>query len=322
MGLFVWEEYNYGMSHTNELLRIENGGWDERIVVCRNGDLVDTFIIVTERFVLLVDTVINPQTAAQMLAWARPHLERGRQLLIINTHADYDHCWGNQLFAGETAVHPAPIIGSHLSSAKFQMPETKDYLAKMKELEPEIFGELVFTPPTLLISHEFVIDGGDLTVKLLPTPGHTDDHYSLYLPEINTVLAADAAEMPYPMARTPDGLPQMRDSLARLAALPAETVLYCHAPVTAGRQLLLDNIAYFDLVEAKCRAALLSGFSAPQGDDMMLIDQINCPYQTTVPDTPEWQNVHDYYKTPGHASQIRAMLHWLEQAGVGKENRP
>ena len=299
------------MSHTNELQLIENGGWDERILVCRNGRLVDTFIIITERFVLLVDTVINPQTAGQMLAWAQPYLAEGRQLLVINTHADYDHCWGNQLFAGETAVYPAPIIGSHLSPPKFQQPEAEAYLAKMKELEPEIFNEVVFTPPTLHIQNKFVIAGGDLTVELLPTPGHTDDHYSLYLPEIKTVLAGDAAELPYPVARTPAGLPEMRASLALLAELPANDVLYCHAPVTAGRQLLLDNIAYFDAIELRCRAALARGLSPDVSEDADLVSLVDCPYETAVPDTKEWHDIHDYYKTIGHASQIRAMLQVL-----------
>ena len=301
------------MAHTNELELIENADWDDRIWVCRNGKLVDTFIVVTKRFVVLVDTVINPQTAAQMLAWAQPHLADGRQLLVINTHADYDHCWGNQLFVGETAVQPAPIIGSQLSPAIFQQPEAATYLAKMQELEPEVFNEVVFTPPTLLISGKFVIDGGDLTLELLPTPGHTDDHYSVYIPEIGTVLAADAAELPYPMARTPDGLPQMRDSLAQLAALPAETVLYCHAPVTIGRQLLLDNIAYFNAIEAQCRAALVRGLSPQLGEDADVITLVDCKYETAVPDTGPWHSVHDYYKTAGHASQIRAMLQWLRR---------
>ena len=299
------------MAHTNELQLIENGGWDGRILVCRNGKLVDTFIVITERFVVLVDTVINPQTASQMLDAARPYLADGRQLLIVNTHADYDHCWGNQLFVGESAVQPAPIVGSHLSPAKFQQPEAATYLAKMQELEPEIFSEVIFTPPTLLIQDIFVIDGGDLTLELLPTPGHTDDHYSLYIPEIETILAADAAELPYPVARTPDGLPQMRASLAKLAALPAETVLYCHAPVTAGRQLLLDNIAYFDAIEAKCRAALARGMSSQLGEDADVISLVDCQYETAVPDAEQWHEVHDYYKTAGHASQIRAMLLWL-----------
>ena len=303
------------MSHTNELQLIENQGWDERIIVCRNGKLVDTFIVVSERFVALVDTVINPQTAAQMLAWAQPYLADGRQLLVINTHADYDHCWGNQLFAGETAVQPAPIIGSHLSPAKFQQEEALTYLAKMQALEPNVFGEVQFTPPNLLIQDKFVIDGGDLSLELLPTPGHTDDHYSLFIPEIATLLAADAAELPYPVARTPDGLPQMRQSLAKLAALPAETVLYCHAPVTAGRQLLLDNIAYFNAIEAACRAALAQGINPQPGEGADLIALVDCAWEAAVPNTEPWHNVHDYYKTSGHAEQIRAVLLWLAQEG-------
>lgn len=299
------------MGHTNKLELLENGSWDERILVCRNGALVDTFIVISERFVVLVDTVINPNTAGQMLTWAQPYLKSGRQLLVINTHSDYDHSWGNQLFAGETAVHPAPIIGSHLSPAIFERPETAAYLAKMQQLEPEVFGEVLLTPPTQLIDDKTVIDGGDLTLELLPTPGHTADHYSVYIPEIKTILAADAAELPYPMARTPEGLPAMRASLAKLAALPAETVLYCHAPVTAGRQLLLDNIAYFNTIEAQSRAALARGLSPEVGEDVDVIALVGCTYETAVPDTEQWQNVHNYYKTAGHASQIRAMLHWL-----------
>ena len=88
------------MPHTNELQLLENRGWDARILVCRNGKLVDTFIVVTERFVVLVDTVINPQTAVQMLAYAQPYLVNGRQLLVVNTHADYDHCWGESAVCG------------------------------------------------------------------------------------------------------------------------------------------------------------------------------------------------------------------------------
>jgi glyoxylase-like metal-dependent hydrolase (beta-lactamase superfamily II) len=309
------------MGHTNEVELIENGGWDERILVCRNGKLVDTFIVITERFVVLVDTVINPNTAGKMLGWAQPYLEDGRKLLVVNSHADYDHSWGNQLFAGETAVHPAPIIGSHLSPAMFERSETTTYLAKMQELEPEIFSEVILTPPTQLIEGKYLIDGGDLTLELLPTPGHTDDHYSIYIPEIKTVLAADAAELPYPMARTPDGLPAMRASLAKLAALPAETVLYCHAPVTAGRQLLLDNIAYFNAIETRCRAAVARGLSPELGRDVDVIALVDCRYETAVPDTEPWHNVHDYYKTAGHASQIRAMLHWLGHEEFQQSNR-
>ena len=298
------------MAHTNEVQVVANEGWDERIVVCRNGPLVDTFIITTKRYVVILDTMINAVTGRKLLEVARGKLGNGRQLLVINTHADYDHCWGNMAFTGEYA---APIIGSKLSAALFQEPEAEEVLQQRREREPDIFNEVVLVPPTVQVDGRLYIDGGDLTLEFFPTPGHTVDHYALYIPEINTLLAADAAEVPYPMARTVDGLPLMRQSLAQLAAMKAETVLYCHAPVTIGAQLLPDNIAYFDKLEEKCRAALARGVPAQPDEDADVITLVNCPFAEAAPTGEHWQNIHEYYQTTGHTQQIRMMLEVLSK---------
>ena len=301
------------MPHTNEVQVVANEGWDERVVVCRNGRLVDTFIITTQRYVVIVDTVINGATGRKLLDVAREKLVNGRQLLVVNSHADYDHCWGNMVFDGETAIYPAPIIGSKLSVPLFDQPEAQETLKQFQAREPDIFNEVVFVPPTVRVDGRLLIDGGDLTVELFPTPGHTVDHYSLYIPEINTLLAADAAELPYPMARTVDGLPAMRQSLAQLATMNAETVLYCHAPVTIGRQLLHDNKAYFDRLEERCRAALAQGVPAQPDESADVIALVDCPFVGAVPSGEYWENIHEHYQTTGHAQQLRMMLRILGQ---------
>lgn len=299
------------MAHTNEVQVVTNEGWDERIVVCRNGRLVDTFIITTQRYVVIVDTMINAATGQKLLDVVREKLVNGRQLLVVNTHADYDHCWGNMVFGGETAVHPAPIIGSKLSVPLFDQPEALETLNQFQAREPDIFNEIVFVSPTVQVDGRLFIDGGDLTLELFPTPGHTVDHYALYIPEISTLLAADAAELPYPMARTVDGLPAMRQSLVQLAALQAETVLYCHAPVTIGPQLLHDNKAYFDRLEEKCRAALARGMPAKPDESADVIALVDCPFAGARPSGEYWEDIHEYYQTTGHAQQLRMMLQIL-----------
>jgi glyoxylase-like metal-dependent hydrolase (beta-lactamase superfamily II) len=301
------------MSHSNTVERVTNAGWDERILVLRNDDLVDTFIIVTERFVVMVDTMINGETAVSLLHHARAHLNN-RRLLVINTHADYDHAWGNQI------PHAAnvPIIGSGRCAAILRSPEAQAELAAMQADEPAIFGGVILTPPTLTFNDALTIDGGDLTLELFPTPGHTPDHIAIYIPEIDTLLAADAAELPFPFARTAEELPTMRASLAKLAAIDAETVLYCHAPVTIGGRLIRDNIAYFDTVETHCRAALARGVPAQPDADADAAALIDLPFATAVPHGPHWQHIHEYYRTTGHNRQIRMMLAWLNQ-GVRRE---
>lgn len=299
------------MPHTNTVELVPNQGWDTRILVCRNGELVDTFIVVTARYVVLVDTVINPTTARQMLDYARPYLTNGRQLLVVNTHADYDHAWGNQLFAGPQAEFPAPIIATRLCAEQFQDPEVLVYLQQRQEREPAIFNEVVLTPPTILFEERLWIDGGDLTLELFATPGHTPDHLAIYIPEIATLLAADGGELPFPLARTVAGLPLMRQSLARMAALNAKTVLYCHAPVTIGPRLLLDNIGYFDQLEERCQTALAHGIPADPPADADIAGLVDFPFDEAVQAGEFAAFLNDHHRTAWHPQQIRMMLTYL-----------
>lgn len=292
------------MAHTNNVELVENGGWDERIVVCRNAPLVDTCIVITERFVVVVDTMINDVTGEALWEAASAYVSEQRLMLVVNTHADYDHVWGNQAFS----ARGVPIIGRHNSVPIFSQESSLATLQQFKEQEPQIFGRVTPTPPNLLFDETLTIDGGDLTLQLIAAPGHTVDHMAIFIPEIRTLLAADAAELPYPVARTPEGLPQMRASLARLAALEPETVLYCHAAGHSDAQILHGNITYFERLEAACRDALSRGALPPTLEDEALIERVGLPYAEAVPDDAVWHNVHPYYQTTGHAEQLRHML--------------
>jgi glyoxylase-like metal-dependent hydrolase (beta-lactamase superfamily II) len=295
-------------NHTNDLQLLPNQGWDPCILVCRNGGLVDVFIIVTERYVVLVDTLINATTAERMVAFAQPYLVDNRQLLVVNTHADYDHAWGNQLFAGPRALHPAPIIARRLCAKRFhQQDDLPQRLREMQAQEPAIFDEVRLTPPTVLFDEQLWIDGGDLTLQLFATPGHTQDQLSLYIPEIQTLLAADAAELPYPIVNE-GGMASLRQSLAKMAALQPTTAFYCHAPVTIGPQLLHDNIAYFDGLERCCRAAHARGIITLPEDDAELIQLLACPFELVTPTGEHWQNVDEAYRTRVHARRLRVMF--------------
>jgi glyoxylase-like metal-dependent hydrolase (beta-lactamase superfamily II) len=160
----------------------------------------------------------------------------------------------------------------------------------------------------VLFDKTLVIEGDDLTLELFATPGHTVDHLSVYIPQCRTLLAADAAEFPFPMARTAEGLPALRRSLSRLAALEAQTILYCHAPVDMGPPLIEENIAYFDRLEQACRRALADGVPHDLPPTADVTRRVGLSYADAVPDTDVWQNVHDLYRTGGHAQQLRHML--------------
>ena len=290
-----------------------NGGWDPRILVCACGTLVDVFIVLTERYAVVVDTLINTSTATALLEIAREHMGR-RQLLAINTHADWDHAWGNHAFAGPQAAAQVPIIASRRCAARLRSREARAKLARMRAAEPGRFDDVELTPPTILFEESLAIAGGDLTLQLFATPGHQPDHIAVYIPQIATLLAGDAAELPFPFVESAATIPQIRESIARMEALDPGTALYCHAPVSAGPDVLKQNRAYFDTVEHHCRQALAAGAPARPPTDADVEALVEFPYVLAVPPGMDADALAGFYR-PGHQSAIRYMLEYLASEG-------
>lgn len=303
-------------TYTNQIEWLANQGWDSRIHIAANGDLVNVFVLVTERYVILVDTLINPITAGALIEHAQPFLS-GRQLLVINSHADWDHAWGNQLFSGSKARYPAPIIAHEKSAVQSKNPENLAFRKRMQVEQPGIFGDIIITKPTITFPSDLWIDGGDLTLHLFPTPGHTPDHIAIFIPEISTLLAGDAAEIPFPILHSAEDLPILRASLATMAALRPRQAFYCHAPATTGPQLLLDNIAYYNALEKACRSALADSFDTSHLQNTDLPGALECPFEMVAPTTGSWASVTAYGRTERHGQQLRLMLTWLESVARG-----
>lgn len=297
--------------HRDRVWVVPNDGWDERILICRCGTLVDVFIVVTTRYVVIVDTLIGPDTAEQLLAIARPYLRDGRTLLAVDTHADWDHCLGNSAFAGPAATDPAPIIATRACGARFAAGEVAARLARLRADEPERFAAVEPIPPTLLFDERLRIAGGDLTLELFRAPGHTADHLAILIPEIATLLVGDAAERPFPFAHSLAALPELRATLRTLDTLGARTILACHAPPEREPTLLRDNSAYFDALEERCRQALAADAVSTATPDDALEGAIGWPIAAAIAGDPEELSNPTMYRQ-GHRTHIRLMLALLD----------
>jgi glyoxylase-like metal-dependent hydrolase (beta-lactamase superfamily II) len=230
-------------------------GLDPRIRRFRCDDEVDTFVVETDRWLVIVDTQSTPALARQIAAFCVGPADAQR-LLVVNTHADYDHAWGNQVFGGLEAPYPAPVIGHERCAARLVGAEAIAAIAARRELQPGRFDDLILTPPDFTVGDGgLTIRGGDLTLVLVHTPGHTEDHFSVWIPELRLVLAGDAAEYPYPHIDTPDGIAEARASLVRLQRLDPLYVVPCHGGTT-DPALLGRNIEYLDAVVADPQLSL------------------------------------------------------------------
>jgi glyoxylase-like metal-dependent hydrolase (beta-lactamase superfamily II) len=296
---------------------VANAGWDERITVVRCGEIVDAYVVATERYVVFVDTLINLPTADALLALAAPLLTPGRQLMVLNSHADWDHCWGNGRFAGPGATHPAPILAHRLAAERLRSPAASAELAELRGKRPGRYDDVLLVAPNILFDDRLALDGGDLTLELFATPGHQPDHVSVWIPELRTLLAGDAAESPFPFATSAEALPILRRSLGRMRDLAPAQALYCHAPETIGPALLDHNVAYFDGLEACCATALARGVTpadvvAAEGADRETL--VAFPFGDAVPAGNIPDELPSFYRA-GHQAHISLMVEWLARDG-------
>jgi glyoxylase-like metal-dependent hydrolase (beta-lactamase superfamily II) len=199
------------MDWPTEVVEAPVPGLDPRVRRFRLGDEVDVYVLVTDRLLVVVDTLSTPADARQLRAAIEPLLD-GRRLVVVNTHADWDHAWGNQVFA-DALVVASRACAERLAGADFTAAMTQ-----MRAEMPGRFDEVVATVPDLAVDGTFALDG-------------------------------DAAEWPWPHGPDGPGLVEARASLVRLQGLAPAVVLPCHGG-EHGPELLAANIAYLDAVVA------------------------------------------------------------------------
>ena len=290
----------------SSVVLLRPGGVDPRVLVLRAGDEVDGFAVLSERFVLLLDTFSTPELARQALDLLRPLLA-GRPLVVLNTHADLDHAWGNRVFAAG-GDWPSPIIGHREAAARLTGETERAKLERQQGANPR-YANVRLVPPSILVGDHLRLAGGDLSLDLLHTPGHTQDHLAVWLPELRTLLAGDAAEFPFPHVQGGANLPKLRASLRRLIALDPLTVLACHGQTTQA-DLPGLNLAYFDRIEAAVRAVEPLDAGA---------DDLPQRIGFTYPEALAWLGADPERTAPFyadfHADAVRAMTEWVQAGG-------
>jgi glyoxylase-like metal-dependent hydrolase (beta-lactamase superfamily II) len=133
---------------------------DERVHVFRRAcaDMaefaemtVDAYAVVSDRYVVICDTLLSPTDMLAVVDWASDALQAGRELLVVNSHADWDHCWGNGYF-----FESAPIIAHQLCRTRLQSEEARRELADFQS-RYALFHDVELTPPTLTFSDRLTI---------------------------------------------------------------------------------------------------------------------------------------------------------------------
>jgi cyclase len=150
---------------------------------------------------LLIDTLYDLKLTQAMLDTMRKAVPAAASLdMVVNTHANGDHCYGNQLVAD------AQIIAS-AHTAKEMLDVPPDQFARLLKMAPQLgqlgeflkhcfgafdFENITLTPPTRTFEGGLTVYVGDKMVHLLEVgPAHTRGDTIVSIPADRVVFTGD-----------------------------------------------------------------------------------------------------------------------------------
>ena len=217
-------------------------------------------LIVGEGTSLLVDTLFDLKLTAEMLAQMAPLAATAPINTVVNTHANGDHCYGNQL------VSSAEIIASE--RAAHEMSEVPPALLAGLNSDPgetgvlfrQFFGEFHFdgielTLPTRTFNGRLDLTVGGRPVELLEVgPAHTAGDTLVYVPDAQTIYTGDILFIGGTPIVWAGPLSNWIAACDLMLGMDIETVVPGHGPLTdkSGIMQVRDYLTYID-TEATAR---------------------------------------------------------------------
>ena len=224
-----------------------NGSWGETNAALVAGDGAS----------LLADTLWTPALTRAMLEAMSPVTAAAPIRHVVNTHADGDHCWGNQVLAGQTeivateaAAHEMrelspKTLGAFRALAKglraggrVRLPGSAAGAYVSGMFAPFDFSEVELTTPTRTFSGELTLEVDGRAVELIDVgPAHTAGDAILWVPDARTVIAADILFADCTPVMWAGPAERWIAALDRILELEPEVVLPGHGPVSGPAEV-------------------------------------------------------------------------------------
>lgn len=256
---------------------VPNGSWGEAnfgLIDC-NGKSV------------LIDTGWDLNYTREFLACAAELIEHSPVAQVINTHADGDHCWGNQLFAG------LPIIATRacISHMHHLTPGSLSALAKASRvmkalpvagidvlghyagtmLSPYDFHGIRLTEPNQAFTGETTITVNGIDIIAIEVgPAHTAGDAMVYVPSEKTVYAGDILFCGGTPVMWAGPVANIIAGLRKLLALDAQFIVPGHGPLATRPDVELQ-INYWETIQDELHQRRSLGMpSAEAAADLLL----------------------------------------------------
>lgn len=231
-------------------------------------------LVVDGKATLLVDTLYDLQLTGEMLDTMRRAVPAATQIdTVVNTHANGDHCYGNQLVSGAEIIASArtaeemttgvtPMVMAMLMKQAPTMGQLGEYLRRI--FGPFEWDNITLTPPTKTFEGEMTIHVGGKTVRLMEVgPAHTMGDTMAYLPDQRVIFTGDILFIGgHPIIWAGPTSNWLR-ACERILSLDVETIVPGHGPLT-DKKGVAEVKGYLEYVYQEARKRYDAGMPASE----------------------------------------------------------
>ena len=239
------------MSYTLGLHELENGcyaylqpdggwGWS-------NAGLV-----VGEGVSLLVDTLFDLKITQRMLDAMKTHTETSPISTVVNTHANGDHCYGNQLVKNSEIIASAATAHEMTEVPPSMLAALNSAPGEIGDLFRYFFGAFDFDGiepvlPTKTFTDRYNFSVGGTEIELVEVgPAHTSGDTLVFVPGARTVYTGDILFIGGTPVVWAGPLDNWIAACDLICASDVEHIVPGHGPLTdkAGVTTIREYLAY------------------------------------------------------------------------------
>ena len=218
---------------------------------------------------LLVDTLFDLKLTRDMLADMKPITSTRPIGSLVNTHANGDHCFGNELVPDRATIYatvaaaeemketPAARLDGLKSASDGEIADFANYA----------FGDFDFTEvsgrdPDETFEHELTLSVGGREVVIRDLgPAHTQSDSIVLVASARTVFTGDLVFVHGTPIAWAGPLANWITACDTIASLDVDAIVPGHGPIT-DKQGVLDVKRYFEFVLEEARQRQQAGMDA------------------------------------------------------------
>lgn len=272
---------------------------------------------------LLVDTLFDLNLTGRMLDAMAGITAAAPIGTLVNTHANGDHCFGNQLVEG------AEIIATEACAEEFEDVPAEALAALVaqdygdpvvNQFMEEAFGVfdfsgIVTTPPTRTFSGSLTVTVGGRDIELIDVgPAHTAGDLLAYVPDAKTVYTGDILFIYGTPIVWAGPYANWIAACDRIVELDVDTVVPGHGPVTdkEGARMVKAYLEYVHRQASERHAGGMAAIDAARDIDLGEFADWSDRERLVVNVQAVYAELDDDYELPPIPSLLVDMAHYAK----------